>query len=355
VTRALDHEPASVAIVRLRTGLGDLLCTVPALRALRRRLPRARIVIVTYAEMAPVVERMRPYADELLAFPGAQGIPERPARAAELPSFLARARTRSFDLALQMYGENAAADRVTAALGARRTGGFLARGDPVTTLPYPRHEHEIRRHLRLMRHLGADAGDHRLSFPVRPADRTIEGALAMPYALIHPGATSPSRRWPAERFAAVGDALAARGLAVGIVGTAPERALAGRVGALMQGPATVLAGRTSLGQLAALVEAATLLVANDSGVAHLAAALGTRSVTIFLSGDPIRWAHDPARHRVARTDVGCNPCGHLTCPIDHRCATGVSADAVIAEADALLAESRTMRACTSTWARTGST
>jgi ADP-heptose:LPS heptosyltransferase len=355
VKRALDEEPASVAVVRLRTGLGDLLCTLPALRALRWRLPRAHIGLVTFAEMAAVVERMRPYVDELIPFPGVSGIPERPPRTADLPRFFADARARGFDLALQMYGANAAADRVTAALGARRIGGFLARGDPATTMPYPTDVHEVHRHLRLMRRLGADSGDDRLSFPITRADRRIAGALAPPYVLIHPGATSPARRWPPERFAAVGDALAARGLRVGIVGTAAERTLARCVAALMRAPALGLAGETTLGELAALLEGAVLLVGNDSGPAHLAAAVGTRSVTVFLSGDTVRWAHDPRRHRIVRADVGCNPCPHLACPIDHRCATGVTAGAVMAEADALLGELRTMPACTSSWAGGAST
>jgi ADP-heptose:LPS heptosyltransferase len=336
VAGALDDDPRSVAVVRLRTGLGDLLCTLPALRALRRRLPRAHIAMVTFPEMAPVVDRMRPYVDELIPFPGVSGIPERPPRTAALPRFLTRARARAFDLALQMYGANAAADRVTAALGARRIGGFLAEGDPATTIPYPAHEHEIHRHLRLMRHLGAESGDDRLAFPIEPADRRIAGTPAPPYVLIHPGATSPSRRWPPERFAEVGDALAARGLGVGIVGTNDERELARRLAGRMRAPATVLAGRTRLGELAAVLDDAALLVGNDSGPAHLAAAVGTRSVTVFLSGDPVRWAHDRRWHRVVRADVGCNPCPHLACPIDHRCAARVPARAVIAAADALL-------------------
>jgi ADP-heptose:LPS heptosyltransferase len=304
---------------------------------------------------------MRPNADELIPFPGWRGIPERPPREAELPRFLARASARAFDLALQMYGANAAADAVTAALGARRIGGFLADGDAATTIAYPVGEHEARRHLLLMRHLGADGDDETLAFPVTPADRAAAARLAdaaglsPPYALIHPGATSPSRRWPAERFAAVGHALAARGLRVAIIGSDDERRLAGRVATLMRAWSVVLAGRTTLGTLAALLEAADVLVGNDSGPAHLAAAVGTPSVTVFLSGDPVRWAHDPQRHRAVRADVGCNPCPHLTCPIDHRCATRVGAGAVIAEAQALLRQARTIRPCTSSSALSGST
>src|SRR5215211_7739596 len=286
--RLLDDEPQSIAVVRPRTGLGDLLCTVPALRALRRRLPSAHVALVTFAEMADVAERMRPWIDELVAFPGHPGIPERVPRRSEIAPFFAAARARGFDLALQMYGASTAAREVTAAIGARRTGGFLDHGDPsldpAAWAPYPEDEHEILRHLRLLAHLGAEPdGDH-LTFPIRAEDRkaaarlTSDAGLRSPFALLHPGATSPSRRWPHDRFAAVADALVARGLHVALIGTRAERPAARRGAA----PCVDLRGRTELGCVAALIERAAIVVGNDSGPAHLAAALGTHSVTIFL-------------------------------------------------------------------------
>jgi ADP-heptose:LPS heptosyltransferase len=352
VRPAFDDEPRSVAVVRLRTGLGDLLCTVPALRALKGRLPGARVALVTFAETAPVVERMRPWVDDLLAFPGHPGIPERPPRHAEVAPFLARARALRFDLALQMYGARAAALEVTEALGARRSGGFAPPGmrlsDPAAWIAYPEDEHEIRRHLRLMRHLGAEPQSARLEFPVGEQDRrdaarvAVAAGLRPPYAIVHPGATSPSRRWPPARFAAVADALVARGMDVALVGSRDERETVARVAAAMRHPCVDLCGRTGLGAVAALIEGAVLLVANDSGPAHLAAALRTPSVTIFLSGDPVRWAHDRARHPIVRADAGCNPCPHLSCPIDHRCASRVTVEEVLDGADRLLVGPRTM-------------
>jgi ADP-heptose:LPS heptosyltransferase len=362
--RVLDDAPDSIAIVRLRTGLGDLLCTVPALRALRAKLPSAHVVLVTFEEMREVVDRMRPWVDELLPFPGYPGIPERPAQHADIARFFAAARARRFDLALQMYGANPTANEVTERLGANRTGGFFVPGtwepDVATHLRYPHHEHEIRRHLLLLRHLGANlAGGDTPTLPLRSSDRLSAGRLAeevglrAPYALVHPGATSPSRRWPPERFAVVADWLVRRGLQVAIIGTSDERALVRRVHAAVRGPTVELCGRTDLGTLAALVADAEVVVGNDSGPAHLAAAVGTRSVTLFLSGDPVRWAHDLPTHRVARVQVECNPCPHLNCPIDHRCATRLDVRRVVAEVDAALG--RTMRAWSSGSDTIGST
>jgi ADP-heptose:LPS heptosyltransferase len=159
----LDAPPTSVALVRLRVGLGDLLCTVPALRALRAHLPRAHIALVTWAEMAPVVERMRSWVDELVAFPGDPGIPERPPDKAAIEPFYAAMRERRWDVALQAYGARTAANAVTTRFGARHTGGFFVPGewdgDLRTHLPYPVHLHEIHRHLALLEHLGVPPGD----------------------------------------------------------------------------------------------------------------------------------------------------------------------------------------------------
>jgi ADP-heptose:LPS heptosyltransferase len=105
----------------------------------------------------------------------------------------------------------------------------------------------------------------------------------------------------------------------------------------MRAPSRDLCGATSLGGYAALLRDATVLVANDTGSAHLAAALGVPSATIFLSGDPVRWAYADPRHAVARFQVECNPCHHLDCPIDHRCATRLGPDAVLAAARAAMA------------------
>ena len=346
--RELDREPRSVAVVRLRTGLGDLLCSVPAVRALRARLPDAHISLITFPEMEPVVARQRDHVDELLPFPGWPGIPERPVDEGAVPSFLAACAERSFDLAIQMYGARPAANEVTAALGARRTAGFFAPGawtPPVldSHLPYPEHLHEVDRHLALMELLGAPAAGRQLEFPIAADDRAEAASvrerldISGDYVLVHPGATSASRRWPPERFAAVADGLAAEGLAVAVTGVRGEEGVTSAVVGAMTLPAVDACSATSLGGFAALIQGARLLVCSDTGAAHLAAAVGVRAVVVFLSGDPIRWSHPG--HRAARVAVGCNPCPHLTCPIDHRCATRLSAAAVLGQARAVLHES----------------
>ncbi|MCW3844189.1 glycosyltransferase family 9 protein [Micromonospora yasonensis] len=344
-----DPAVRRVAVVRLRVGLGDLLCGVPALRAVRRARPDLHVTLVTWPETAPVVRRMAAYVDRLLPFPGFSGIPERPVHEAGWAPFL-RAAGR-FDLAVQAYGDNPAANRVCDALDARHVAGFWPTGSPgpppAGHLRYPHDVHEIDRHLRLVAHLGvpvgAGAGVRALEFPIRSADRAADVALrrrhgltAGHYAVVHPGATSPSRRWPAARFAGVADHLAARGLRVVLTGVPAEREVTAAVRRLTRRPTVDLTGATSLGGLALLLRHAAILVANDTGTAHLAAAVGTPSVTVYLSGDPVRWSHPGGPHRIARAAVGCNPCPHLTCPIDFRCAIRLPVSVVLSEVDGLL-------------------
>ena len=343
-----DHRPldpsaarsvTSLLLVRLRVGLGDLLCTVPALRALRAAHPDLHVGLATWPEMAGVLARYPSYVDELVPFPGVAGIPERTPDGS-YEQWCAQQRARGWDLALQVYGDDPVANDVSADVGARLTGGFApTRGpdrDPGLHLPYPHPLHEADRHLRLLEHLGLPPGASRaLEWPVRPEDAVDLPAGA--YVVLHPGATCSSRRWPVERFAAVADGLAADGLTVVVGGVPSEAATTAAVVAAMRAPAVDLTGRTSLGQYAVLLRDAAVVVANDTGTAHLTAAVGGRVVTVFLSGDPVRWRHPPQLQTVVRQEVGCNPCPHLDCPIDFRCARRISPERVLAAARGTLA------------------
>lgn len=343
----LDPSVVNIAIVRLRVGLGDMIVTVPALRALRRARPEAVITMVTWPETAGVVGRFGRYIDRLLPFSGHPGLPDRPPPTRSAwDAFVRGAVRQRFDLAIQLYGRLPAANAVTEAVGARTTGGFLApgtSGDLATHLPYPTDRHEVDRHLAALGHLGVAATDAGLEFALTEADRRAAAALLRrsgvgrrPYAVLHPGATAPSRRWPAERFAAVGDALGGDGVDVLVTGEHEERSATGAVCAAMSTAAVDMGGATELGSLATLLAGAAVVVTNDSGPAHLAAAVGAPTVTVFLAGDPQRWAPRGPRHRAATAAPGCQPCGHQLCPIDFRCATGLTPASVVAHARSVL-------------------
>jgi ADP-heptose:LPS heptosyltransferase len=308
VTPAALGELAHVAILRALPGLGDLLCSMPALRAVRRAYPDARITLIGLPSAQALVARFAHYVDELLPFPGFPGIPEMPVDPARTTAFLARAQARRFDLAVQLHGSGQATNPFIALLGARRSAGFVLPGfaspDPELFLPYPTDQPEPLRHLALMRFLGLPADDPALEFPLVAEDRAEAERLlghhgvVGPYACVNVGAAQERRRWPSQRFAEVADGLAERDLTPVLVGAPGEEPLTAATAALMEAPAADLAGATSLGGLAAVLRRATVTVTNDTGTSHLAAALGAPSVVVFSASDPRRWAPlDGGRHR----------------------------------------------------------
>ncbi len=347
-----DQIPQQIAVVRALRGLGDLLCVVPALRALRCGLPDAHLTLIGLPSAAWFVRRFYGYLDGLIEFPGYPGIPEAAVSVADLPSFLARMQAMRFDLAIQMHGSGGASNPFTVLLGARHTSGFFVPGqycpDPERFIAYPEEEPEIRRHLRLVERLGLPLqGDH-LEFPVYGEDRAelarlpeCAGLRPGGYVCLHPGAHDPARRWPPKLFAQAADGLADEGLQVVLTGAKEEAPLVEAVARQLAAPATNLAGRTSLGALAALLEGACLLISNDTGVSHLAAALRTPSVVIFLASDPERWAPlDRELHRCLRWPVlgGAGSAEHRADPHPARSILPLATPGrVLVEARALLA------------------
>lgn len=305
-------EGGSVCVFRALPGLGDMLCATPALRALRTARPDVHVALVTLPAALDVARRLRHLVDEVIPFPGFPGLPDRRPAIREIPGFLAAMQSRRFDLAVQLHGTGALTNDIVTLFGARRMAGFHPHGrpapDPSRFLPWRHDEHEVLRWLRVADHLGWPARSRRLELPLAAdaderADRLLLGAgvaAGEPLAVVHPGASTPERRWPARCFGAVADRLAAAGLRVVLTGAAGERPVVALVRSMVTDGTDVidLAGHTDLEALGALVRRARVVVANDTGVAHVADALGTPSVVIFTASDPGRWAPlDGGRHR----------------------------------------------------------
>ena len=329
-----------VAVIRALF-LGDMLCAVPAMRALRAKLPQAEIVLIGLPWAAEFAQRYSKYFDDFLPFAGFPGLPEQPLEPDRIHAFFAATTRRRFDLAIQMHGSGAHINTATVLCGAQFNAGYFLPDeycpDPLRFLSYPEKELEVWRHLRLMKFLGAASqGDH-LEFPLHEVDRRQLFAATAPcvlrpneYVCIHPGAKFISRRWPAARYAAVAQALWRDGLQIVITGTASELPLAAELSTLLDFPHTNLAGRTTLGALAALLSEARLVLTNDTGVSHLAAAVQAPSVVVVLGSDPQRWAPaDARRHRLVMHPVDCRPCEHVICPIAFPCATQLSPERVL--------------------------
>jgi ADP-heptose:LPS heptosyltransferase len=257
-------------------GLGDFLTAVPAYRAMRAAHPGHETILAAPEVLAPLA--------------GLTGAIDRVLPAVELMPL--RWSGPPPDIAVDLHGSGPASHRIVEELGARQTMVFASAAAPGTGPWWDPHEHEVARWCRLLEWYGipADPADLGLAVP-SPGNA---GAVPAGAVVLHPGAASRSRRWPAERFAAVARDLAGRGHHVVISGTRAERALGRRIatGAGLP-PAAVL--DTGLPELAALVSAASLVISNDTGTSHLATAYGTPSVTLFGPVSPALWGPPPNR------------------------------------------------------------
>ncbi|MDR5822417.1 glycosyltransferase family 9 protein [Caballeronia sp. LZ043] len=320
--------------------IGDMLCAVPALRALRRANPRAHIALIGLPWAQRFVERYAHLVDELIVFPGAIGFSEHEETNAHLPAFLHALRERRLDLAIQLHGSGGVANDIVEGMGARLNAGFLKHGERMREgvfMPWPDDLPEPARYAALMQRLGIDVHDLDLEIPLTQDDRHECNALIHACALdcdklvlVHPGALLPSRRWPVERFGEVARALSQAGWQIAVTDSASEAPLTARIAGDAGAHAIDLAGRTSLGALAALVAKARLVVCNDTGLSHVAAAMRTRSVVIASGSDTRRWAPlDHARHRVLADWPACRPCAFRECPYSHECAFNISVQSVL--------------------------
>lgn len=159
---------------------------------------------------------------------------------------------------------------------------------------------------------------------------------------VNPGATnSRAKQWLPDRFAVAAEAIAQNtGARIAVIGSAGESGVAAAVIAAMSNPgrAVNLAGKTSLRELIGVLAASTALVSNDTGPAHLAAAIGLPTVTVFGPTEAFATRPFGPRAVVVSHPVDCAPCMLRDCPIDHRCMTGVSVDAVVAAATGAMSE-----------------
>jgi ADP-heptose:LPS heptosyltransferase len=268
-------------VVLRALGLGDLLTGVPALRALARAFPDHRRILAAPLALAELA-RLTGAVDEVV-----DAEPLTP-----LPAALHGA-----DVAVNLHGRGPQSHELLLAARPRRLIAFAQPALPFEGPQWRPGEHEVGRWCRLLEESGipADPGDLRIAPPVVPAPEAAHGAT-----LIHPGAASGARRWPAERWAAVARAELEAGRRVVITGGAAERTLATAVASAARLPgAAVLAGRTSLLELAAAVDAAARVACGDTGVSHLATALGTPSVVLFGPTPPAEWGPPPGHRHVA--------------------------------------------------------
>lgn len=297
--------------------LGDMLCAVPALRALRAAFPLAQITLVGLPWAAQFARRFQAYIDDFVAFPGHPSLPEQPVREERVFDFYQEMRERQFDLVVQLHGSGQISNSIVRDFGAAQYAGFINAGSTALRtplfLPYPDSGAEPLRLLQLATYLGASAAGAELEFPITEEDEqelrasgVAKGLLRGRYLCIHPGARMRPRCWPPQLFAQVADTLANEtGLRIVLTGAGNEIDLTAAVASHMQSPAINAAAPISIGAMAALMSKSRLLISNDTGVSHIAAGLKLPSVVIFTTADMQRWAPlDRNLHRCIRDPEG---------------------------------------------------
>ncbi|MCU0670096.1 MAG: lipopolysaccharide heptosyltransferase II [Myxococcota bacterium] len=325
-------------VVRAPNWAGDVVMATPGFRALRAAFARARIAVQIRPGLAPLLAGA-PWFDEVLPLASYH----RGAAALLREGFALRRRPR-FDLGVCLPDSFAAALLLRCA-GVRRIVGYATQAraalldvavrSPSGWIARERHV------LGLVEAIGCSARGTHLELFVTPREEDAAAAqlahqgvaAGETIAALAPGASyGASKLWPAESFARVGDALAAAGARVVVIGSAEEAPLAARVAAAMQAPAAVLAGALDLGASKALLRRARVLVCNDAGARHIAVALGVPAVVAFGPTSLAKTNLNLERVRALAADVACRPCYRRTCPTDHRCMTRLAPERVIAAA-----------------------
>jgi ADP-heptose:LPS heptosyltransferase len=351
------HEPVRKIAVLRANGIGDYVFCLPALHALRRRFAEAEIVLLGQPWHADFLRARPGPVDRVIVLPPARGVgaPEHaPQDEAALARFFDAMRGERFDLAFQLHGGGRWSNPFVKRLGARRSFGLRSADAEALDddVPYVYYQPEVFRYLEVVRLAGAEAVGVEPQLAVTEADLRAARALLparRPLAALHLGATDPRRRWPVERFAEVGDALAAAGATVVALAVGDERPLALALQQAMRHPALDLGAHDAARSLSCLVGTlalADVLVGNDSGPLHVACAVGTATVGIYWCGNLINAGPTTrARHRpLLSWRLQCPECGQDTTV--QRCAhrssfvAEVPADAVIAEALDLLQRER---------------
>lgn len=334
-------------ILAVRAGhLGDVVMTTPALAAIKHSRPAARLTLLASTTGA-AASRHIPALDDVIVYdaPWTLGAGHSAQDDRRLVNELTR---RGFDAAVIFTV--CAQSALPAALMCRLAGIPLrlahSRENPYDLLTHWVHDtevcatgmrHEVTRQLDLVRSVGFHACDERMQFRYPASDvlgmrrkfAQAGGDLLRPYIVVHPGATAAARRYPAERFGIASREIAgSSGCQVVFIGGADEAPLILQAQQQMVEPGVSLAGQLTLGELAALIAGAQVIVCNNSGPVHIAAAVGTPVAVLYALTHP---QHTPWKvdARVLNHDVPCRHCMESVCPeLHHDCLRGVEPETV---------------------------
>jgi heptosyltransferase-2 len=345
--KARAFRGAREILVRGPNWAGDLVMSTPGFRALRAAYPEARMTLQVPGGLTELIAGA-PFFDEIRAVRSYhRGFPALLAEARELRS------TRRYDLGI-CIPESFSSALLQRLAGVERIAGFGGGVRDVLLhhrVPVPpewgkrrmvSREHFV---LKLLAAIGVEAQGSELELHLTPDDESrcdellAEHAIAETDAIVvlAPGASYGSaKRWPAQSFADVADALIDSGRRVVLVGAASESPVAHEVASAMKRKAANLVGSAGLGAAKALMRRASLVLCNDAGARHIAVAFGTPCIVFFGPTSVAKTNLNLSGVAVFETEHDCRPCYLRECPIDHRCMTQIAPADVFARASEIL-------------------
>lgn len=324
-------------ILVIRTAyVGDVLMAMPLLKPLREGFPGASITFLTSSAAGPVLENC-PYVDEVVTYSpfwfykGTAG---------EYFDFIREFRKREFDLVIETRADIREIMALVMPLTARYKvsydvgGGVWALSHVV---PYPGLKHKVEYHLDIARYLGCPVSD--VDWGVRVTDDERKKAMetlksrgiSKPFALVHPGSRLKLKMWKPERYAALIKKMAGDGLKVALLGHPSEKDVTDVILDKSAGAVVSLVGAFDMRQLMAVIAEAGLIVLNDSGPLHMAAALGTPVVAVFGPSKSAETAPYRVKSEVVEKDYPCRfRCDESSCSNVryHGCMEDISVDDV---------------------------
>lgn len=292
--------------------LGDMLCIIPAVRAIRTHFPNAHITLIGLPWQKDFAIRFPDYFNSFIHFPGWPGLPEQSPEEKEVLNFLSDVRGRAFDMLFQLHGDGSISNSMCMLWGAKAVYGLKPPGskyDDQYFAEADQSRHEILRFVDVLARVGIKMTDTQLEFPlliseVDKGEQIREQLhLRKRYIAIHPGARDPRRRWPLNNFTALIKLIQEQydEIKILLTGSEEEKEILDALSRENREVINLVSqfGTTTVGEMAAVIAGAELLICNDTGVSHLAAALKIKSVVLFSGwSDPIRWAPlDAQLHR----------------------------------------------------------
>ncbi len=335
-----DLKQAKRILIRTTNWIGDAVMTTPAVHAIRRNFPEAHIGVLAKPWVAPVFNA-NPHVDEVLIY-DAKGAHRGLLGKWRLADQLQRQKwdvgfvlPNSFESALLF-----AMARIPIRIGYKTQHRNILLTDPAfLNQKLKENSHETDHYLKLLKLSGLEAGRPELELVVNSKDQARSGDILRKNGIkrietvigINPGAAfGTAKRWPAERFAQLADLLAEKQTArILIFGGPGEQEVAQEIATSMTHTPLILSGKTTLGEAMALVEKCDLLVTNDSGLMHIAAALHRPLVAIFGPTNPVTTGPLDSRAKIVREPIECSPCLKRECPLEHHgCMVNISVERV---------------------------